>query len=188
MEINAYYLHTAIFLLAVVYFYHKFVLAQRENASFQMYKVRDEFIYLVASDIMTETDPVFSYYYKRINSILSMAPSIGIDDVLHAMFNNAPDLDRAIEKARKEADKIMSSPSAKNESVRCAIESYYMCIKYMVLSHSSMLRILFILAKRFNPLSVVLEKMLPKNNQISEAYRVMRYTENEVCVLHGTPC
>lgn len=188
MEINAYYLHVAIFTAAIVYFYHKFVLAQRENASFKMYKVRDEFVYLVASDVMTETDPVFSYYYKRINSILAMAPNIGIDDVLHAIFNNTSDIDRAIEKTRKEAEKIMSSSSAKNEDVKSAMESYYVCINQMVLSHSSVLRILFILAKRFNPLKMALKTILPKNNSISEAYKVMEYTEKEVCVLHGAPC
>lgn len=188
MELNAYYLHVAIFLSAVVYFYHKTVLAQRENASFKMYKVRDEFVYLVASDVMTETDPVFSYYYKRINSILAMAPNIGIDDVLHAMFNNTSDIDKAIEKARKEAEKIMASSSAKNDDVRRAMESYYVCINHMVLSHSSILRIIFILAKRFNPLKIALETLLPKNNSIHEAYKVMKYTEKEVCVLHGAPC
>jgi hypothetical protein len=188
MEINAYYLHVAIFMAAIVYFYHKFVLAQRENASFKMYKVRDEFVYLVASDVMTETDPVFSYYYKRINSILAMAPNIGIDDVLHAIFNNASDIDRAIEKTRKEVEKIMSSPSAQNEDVKRAMESYYICIKQMMLSHSSILRIIFILAKRFNPFKLALERLLPKNNSISEACKVMEYAEREVCVLHGAPC
>ena len=115
MEINTYYIHIIVFLIAVMFFYRRFVLAQREGASFQMYKVRDDFVYLVASNVVTETDPVFRYYYKRINSVLSMAPNVGVDDLLYALFDDSNNFDKSLEKSVKEAKKILSSDLAKRE-------------------------------------------------------------------------
>ena len=184
MEINAYYLHVTIFIVAAVFFYGRFIAAQRERASFQMYKVRDEFIYLVASGVMTETDPVFTYYYKRINSVLSMAPNVGVDDLLNALFNSPKNFDKALEKSRKEAKWILASDSAKTDEVKQTIETYYLGIKHMMLSHSGILRIVFLFTKNFNPLKMLFERFTSQSNPIRGAYIVTEYAEKEAYELH----
>jgi len=185
MVLNIYYLHTIIFLLVVLFFYRKYVFAQREKYSFRMYKVRDDFVYLVASGEMTETDPVFSHFYKRINSILSMAPSVGIDDILHALFNNSSNFDKSLAKVNKQIERINNSDTVKKEEVKLAIENYYYGVKCMMLSHSSILRIIFILTKRFNPIRMLFEKLIPKTNSISSAYKVTLFAESKAKYWHN---
>ncbi len=192
MEINVYYLHSAIFFAAVLYFYIKYISLQRERAKFNLYKVRDDLVYLVASGVIEETDPVFSYYYKRINSILSMAPNVGIDDLLNVMFNDSKNFERSISKAKKEVDKILSSSSAKKDEVRQVIERYYSGIKLMMLSHSNLLRIIFLLTKNASPIKqiseaiiLLLDKIIPTSNSIRGAYQVAKFAEREVCELQG---
>ncbi|ODC01217.1 hypothetical protein A3197_01660 [Candidatus Thiodiazotropha endoloripes] len=188
MEINDYLLHATLFSIAVIYIYSRYVAAQRENASFKMYEARDKFIYLVASGVVTETDPVFTYYYKRINRILSMAPDIGIDNILQAMLNNKNrDLDKELERVKKEVDKILESKSAKKDEVKDAIENYYIGIQFMLLSHSSILKIAFIITRYLNPVTILFQ-FVPKNASIRGAYKVTEYAEKEVCELHGGHC
>lgn len=188
MEINAYLIHFAIFFIAVVYYYYRYILAQRENASFELYKVRDELVYLVASEKMKETDAVFSYYYKRVNAILSMTPKVGIDDVLTALFNNPKNFEKALKQSKKEVEKILKTDLAQDDEVKKVIEIYYIGIKHLVLSHSSILKIIFIITRQFNPMKRLFEKFVPNNNVIREAYDVAEFAEREAYVLHGSPC
>jgi hypothetical protein len=188
MEINAYLIHLSIFFIALVYYYYRYILAQRENASFELYKVRDELVYLVASDKMKETDAVFSYYYKRVNAILSMTPKVGIDDVLTALYNNPKSFEKALKQSKKETEKILKTNLAQDNEVKKVIEAYYVGIKHLVLSHSSILKVIFIVTRQFNPIKRLFEKVVSNDSVIREAYDVAEFAEQEASVLHGSLC
>ena len=188
MEINAFLLHVIVFSVVAIYFFFRYISAQRENSTFELYRIRDELVYLVASGVVNESDPVFAYYYKRVNSVLSMAPNVGLDDILHALFSNSKNLDKSLEKTKKEVDKILASESAQKDEVKCVVEQYYWGIRRMMLSHSSILRIVLLLARRFNPFRLLLERKLSKSNPIRGALKVTEYAEREANELHGGPC
>jgi hypothetical protein len=188
MEINAYLIHLSIFFIALVYYYYRYILAQRENASFELYKVRDELVYLVASDKMKETDAIFSYYYKRVNAILSMTPKVGIDDVLTALYNNPKSFEKALKQSKKETENILKTNLAQDNEVKKVIEAYYVGIKHLVLSHSSILKVIFIVTRQFNPIKRLFEKVVSNDCVIREAYDVAEFAEQEASVLHGSLC
>ena len=57
--------HTILFLVFVVFFYLKFIESQRLKASFKLYEIRDQLVYLVANEVLNEEDIVFNYYYWK---------------------------------------------------------------------------------------------------------------------------
>jgi hypothetical protein len=180
MEINALLIHAAFFSLVAVFFYFRLVRAQRLRSSYALYKVRDELVFLVASGVLEESDPVFSFYYKRVNAILSMAPDVGIDRMLRVILKNSTDVENSLAKAKKEVERILNHESAQREEVRSVIEGYYKGVRLMMLTHSSVFRMFYILARHINPLK--LENLLPKS--FVRAYKVTRFAEIEACDLH----
>lgn len=180
MEISALLIHAVIFLAFAVFFYSRLIRAQRLRSIYGLYKVRDDLVYLVASDVVAETDPVFTFYYKRVNAILSMAPNVGIDDILHNMLTSGNDIERALAKAKKDVDRVLAHETAQKKEVSEIIERYYKGVKVMMLSHSSIFRAFYLFAKHVNPLRI--EYVLPKS--FVGAYKVTKFAEREACELH----
>lgn len=150
MTLDVLWLHAAVLLGAFVVGYFLYMRTMRLKASFDLYRVRDKFIYLVASDVLKEEDLVFRHYYSRINNLLASAPNVGVDDVLHTVFNDFKPNQFAsvIEHAKKQANKLMAEPVFQNAEVRDAAADYYRSVQSMILSHSSFVRATYILTQR----------------------------------------
>jgi len=136
--------------LIVVYFFH--MRNMRMKASFNLYRVRDRFVLLAAQGILHEDSRVYKYYYIKINELLRDAPKVGLDDMLEVMFRHVRPgaFDLALQKSRKAAEALQKDPLVLNNGeVREAIADYYSAIISMILAHSSVVRLLFVLSKRF---------------------------------------
>lgn len=141
--------HLVIFLVVVAVFYRLFINGARENARFKLYKVRDDLILLVAQKALREDDPVFLHFYTRINTLLRSAPNVGIDDIAEVMFTQKyrADLDKAMMDARKRIAKVHGDSLMSNPKVKEVALEYYQAVEYLMLTHSSWIRLFVFLTK-----------------------------------------
>lgn len=153
MELNLFLLHFAILLFALTFAYFWSVRTLRLKASFNLYRIRDRFVFLVASDLLQEESEVFKHYYNRVNALLQTAPNVGIDDILQAVFHefkNSKDFVSTMEKVKLRVKKLQESPEMKNPDVREAVAEFYKAVQMMVLSHSSIVRVTYIVSRKLS--------------------------------------
>lgn len=151
MELDLFILHFAILFSALVFAYFWHVKTLRLKASFDLYRVRDKFILLVASGSLTEDDEVFKHFYNRINALLKTAPNVGIDDILQAVFCNfksPEEFTATMEKVKNKVKKLHGSPAMQKPGVNVAVAEFYQAVQTMLLSHSSIVRLFYILSKK----------------------------------------
>ena len=184
LPIDIFYLHIIFFFIFVVFFYHKYIETKQLQASYRLYALRDELILLVAKDILKEDNPVFKYHYKRVNNLLKMAPHVGFDDLLQVLLKNSHNIEKSLNNEDKELKKVFSDPAMQNKQVREAIEAYYQAVKLMMISHSSLLKVAYLLAKKFNPFSDIIANYFPKGSRFIAALRVTLFADCEMQQLH----
>jgi hypothetical protein len=120
---------------------------RRRKATYSLFAVRDKFVLLAAKGELNEESHLFKYYYKRINMLLQAAPNIGLDDALKSFIlkqsKTPKDLASTMEKAMQEATKVLQSKELENDEIANAVKLYYSTNKEMILSHSSITRLLY---------------------------------------------
>lgn len=181
MNIDIFWLHALVLVTLVVAAYFMQLKTVRLRARFNLYRVRDRLVLLVADDILEETSRVFTYYYKRVNNLLSDEHPLGMDDVLHVMFQNRKngDFERALADSMKEAAKIAADPDAQNDKVRSVIADFYNGVGLLIISHSSILRLIYKLSQF--AVGAALEKVLARivPQQIRHGMAAVSYAEKE---------
>jgi hypothetical protein len=148
MALDIFWIHFIVLFVVFTGAYFMHLKTLRLRARFNLYRVRDRFVLLVADDVLSEDSRLFLHYYGRINRMLHDKPS-GIDDILHMVFHKFKDGDfsRILSQARKQAEKLAADPAAKHPDVRAAAADYYAAVEMLILSHSSILRASWILSK-----------------------------------------
>lgn len=148
----------------------------RKVASYQMYAVRDDLICLVATGKLKETDPVFEYYYTRVNRLLETAPNIGIDDALEAFLflKTRRGLEESLSEVVRKAEQIRKEVEGRDPEVCAVIARYYESNKRMIVAHSNFIRFLYLAFVR-GWLSTKLQSHLP--NEARSAIRVADIAE-----------
>jgi hypothetical protein len=149
MNTDVFWLHAGVLLVALIVGYFMQVRIVRTRACFNLYRVRDRFVLLVAKDLLPQDSKVFVHYYGRINRLLQDAPNIGLDDVLaKAFYHFRPEeFDQMLEIARRQADKMAADPLFQDPEVRAAVADYYAALRITMLAHSSMLRVAYLLSR-----------------------------------------
>ena len=139
--------------------------AIRKSASYQLYSVRDELICLVAEGRLDEKSRVFQYYYKRVNLFLDTAPNVGLDHAMESFLylKNSKDFEASLSEAKKRADEMLGLVESEGAEVSQIVANYYSSSKNMMLAHSSILRMLYIVYVK-SPLSklIALKNVVPK--------------------------
>lgn len=148
---NVIAIHAALVGLTAGVAYIVYMRTMRMKACFDLYRVRDRFILLVAKDILPEDSRVFVHYCGRIDRLLEAAPNVGIDDMLASIFRHVPNgqFDQTLEHARVQAQRMLADPLMQNPDVRAAVADYYRAIRAMLLSHSSVLKVIYLLSHRY---------------------------------------
>lgn len=181
-----------IFIVAFLPFYFLLYLlksqAKKRAATYSLYAARDKFVLLVAEGVIAESDPVFEYYYPRINAILAEAPNIGINHVINAMLKSkSSDIEKAIGIARAKAKEVNSSKSMEDARVKEAVRCYLEASKFMILSHSSLLKLIYTACKnadRFPWLIKTLSHGTGSGSSYVNAARVAnKYNDSELDLL-----
>lgn len=152
MSFTPYVLHIAVILIALIVALFVYMSSLRTKAKFDLYKVRDEFIYLVANGTLDENGKVFQYYYPKINNMLQDALMVAVDDLLHATFNhfsNMVEFRQSVDKAKNKFDELCRDPAFREKAVQQAASDYYSALQLMVLSHSGFTRVAYIFSSRF---------------------------------------
>lgn len=149
MKLDLFWLHFIIVLGIVLVAYIMNVRTMRLRACYNMYRVRDAFVLLVAQDVIPESSEVFKHYYGNINRLLRDAPKVGLDDMLATIFQRVKgaEFDRALAVARDKAKRMASDPLMKNDQVRQVVADYYVALRGMMLSHSSLLKLAYIVSR-----------------------------------------
>lgn len=132
---------------------------------FKMYAIRDKLVRMVAEEKLSENSKVFQYYYKRINALLSLAPNIGLDDLISKLLSekNSDARKNSLEKGQLEADEITKLKEFECDDVRQLVSEYYMISRDLILAHSSLSRLVLITVLKSNFLTSLVKKTLPPN-------------------------
>lgn len=148
MQIDLFALHASILIGGMVIAYVVYMRTLRLQASFNLYRVRDAFVLLVAEERLTEEGVIFSNFYGRINALLAAAPQCGVDHILHSIFRDfgsAQEFAIMLKRARERDSELQSEPAMQEPPVRHAVSEYYRALRLMILSHSNVLRVLYLL-------------------------------------------
>lgn len=152
----------------------------RKVATFHLYSVRDDLICLVAEGKLEENSKIFQYYYKRINMILKHAPNVGLDDAMRAFItiNRNSSFDKSLDKANKETKEMFKvvSEGKETEEVRNVIANYYSAAKHMMLAHSSVSVMLYLLLIK-SPVSKLTQKIASKST--NDLIKMVNFVEEE---------
>ncbi|MDU4251944.1 hypothetical protein [Pseudomonas sp.] len=168
-----------------VFFAHLANKIRRRKATYSIYEARDKFILLVASGKIEEDSPFFKYYYKRINSLLSHAPDIGLDDAVRIFLKNKENgnFAKSMKEARAEHEKILSSKEMEIKEASEAAHFYYLATREMILAHSSLVRMTYYALSHVG--SDVVRKLitdqLPKD--VRQAVAVAKFSTDEASYL-----
>lgn len=160
---------------------------RRRKATYAIYESRDRFVLLAAKGIVSEESKFFNYYYKRLNSMLSHSPNIGIDDAVKSFIKekNSSNFKRAMEKAKSEAESVLKCKEMECEEAAEAARFYYEATREMILAHSSFLRLSYYAVSHVGNevvRRVLLEKLPAK---IQQALAVVKFTSEEADNLSG---
>lgn len=131
--------------------------AQRKKATYSLYSVKDDLVCLVAEGKINENSRIFKYYYSRINTILKLAPNVGIDHAVESFLNvssqSQAEAQRRLKFAKKTADEMVKLVEKEDPVVSDVIANYYSATRDMMLSHSSLLRLLYLIVTKNSWLS-----------------------------------
>jgi hypothetical protein len=185
----ALWVNAAIFFTALLVLYVMFRSTLRKKACFEMYAIRDDLVYLVASGQLSEDNHVFQHYYTRANALLASAPDIGIDNLLEAIFTQRTsrrDFVEFLARAESKAQRLFQDVAFENPQVRCTVANYYSGVRNMILAHSSSLRLLYVLV-RYSPgyLGTSIVRWIPGG--YGRALLAAEYANHEAEIMRGTP-
>jgi hypothetical protein len=153
--------------------------SRRDAAAFALYDARDKFVLLVAKGLISESDPVFSYYYFRINAILSAAPNIGLEHVIHSLLKSkSDDLEKAIRSAKENAKKVHKSKSMELPEVKDAVKCYFDASREMILSHSNFLNFFYVYYKNHHVVYKLLNGVIVPKAYDQAARVVSNYNDD----------
>ncbi|MDY6993016.1 MAG: hypothetical protein SVR94_10505, partial [Pseudomonadota bacterium] len=179
-NLDTFYIHIVIFAIALFVFYRLYIKALRLRSSYELYQVRDELIYLVASGIINEDDKVFQFYYEKINGMLAMAPDVGLHNALEILFNHK-DIRKALKENERKTREVLREESMSIPEVREVITKYYCSVRMMILSHSSIFKISYLLSNELSNRVVrnIAKTVLSSSKTFSDAQKVVKYAEGE---------
>lgn len=150
MNWTALWLNAAIFGLCLAVLYHIFVDTLRKRASFAMYAVRDDLVFLVASEVWSEDNEIFVYYYSRLNALLSGTPNVGVDNILEVVFAKwAKDEDFAefLQQAQERTERLFQEEDFAKPEVRNVVSAYYRAVGNLILAYSSPARAIYLVLR-----------------------------------------
>jgi len=151
MMFDVFWLHVMLLGMIVLVAYGMHMRTLRLRAGFNLYRIRDKLVLLVATDQLPEDSHLFKHYYGAVNGLLAAAPKVGFDDVLHTLFNkfDPENFQHAVSQAKKRAARLASDPLLNDPEVRQTVVEYYGAIRLMMFAHSSILRVAYLLSYRF---------------------------------------
>lgn len=152
--------------------------AIRRAASYKLYTVRDELICLVAEGKLSENNRIFQYYYKRINYLLERAPNVGIDDAMNSFLFLQSDstFEQSLAEAERRASEMFELVEKESEEVSELIANYYMASKGMILSHSSLVKMIYIISVKY-ALNSFIKNIV--NRGTCEALKIVSFADRE---------
>lgn len=134
-------LASVVILVAAAYVYRRIHRVARDKARFKLAAVRDELLYLVASEKLPIESAVFEHYHRRLDTMLKLDRPVGLEDVVRVLFKtNAKDFDRAINDTRKQIDRLLSNPEAQSDEVRGVLAAYYDSLRFSLVANSSIVK------------------------------------------------
>ena len=176
MEILLTFLSIGLLFLALFHYLKNKVL--RKSASYKLYAVRDELICLVAENKLSENSRIFQYYYKRVNLLLEQAPNVGLDDAMHSFLYLQSDssFEQSLEEAERRANEMLGLIENETEEVSDIIANYYMASKCMILSHSSLVRMIYIFSVKYALNNFIKNRV---NQGTCQALKIISFAEKE---------
>ncbi|MGY1490701.1 hypothetical protein ACW4YW_14945 [Methylobacillus pratensis] len=151
MDNNIIFLNVAVLAVGLFVAYGMYIRVMRMKAFFYLYSVRDSLVLLVAKGVLDEDNKLFTHYYTRVNSVLRERPKTGIQDILESLFSqykkSPQDFSNMLARARTQSQELLASAQEQDEEVKVVIENYYYGIKFLMLSHSSLLKLFYVLSK-----------------------------------------
>ena len=165
-------------LLFAIFIYYLKNKVIRKSASYKLYTFRDELICLVAENKLSENSRIFEYYYKRVNLLLEQAPNVGLDDAMHSFLylQNSSSFEQSLAEAERRANEMLGLVENETEEVSELIANYYMASKYMILAHSSLVRMIYIFSVRYT-LNNFLKKVV--NKATCETLKAISFADKE---------
>lgn len=167
-----------IFTAISIWLYKGFVDASRLKAKYLLYAVRDKLVYLVAMEELSENDPIFQEYYKKVNNLLGLTPNVGLDDFLDAAFyfkKTGRDV-QIKERAKLQLERLKSHSSMKSPAVQEVVSEFYKAVQFLLITHSSFTRVAYIVVFKFGLHGFV--RYVPK--KFSSALGAVEVIEEEV--------
>lgn len=168
----------ALGLLLAIVFHHLKSGAIRKEASYKLYSVRDDLICLVAEGKLEESNRIFEYYYKRINLLLEKAPNVGLDDAMNGFLylQSSRDFEHSLKEAKRRAEEMLALVENEPPEVSEVISNYYSASKFMMLAHSSLVRMIYIALVK-SPCKRFAKKIIPE--QASRIIKAVNFADNE---------
>jgi hypothetical protein len=175
---NILILFISLALVLTIFFWRLKISASRKKTVFQLYAVRDNLISLVAEEKLNEESPVFKYYYRRVSRLLTLVPNVGIDcflkEFLHLQHDRSFNI--SLSNAHKSADKMMILVEEMNdEEISKVIADFYSSAKTLMLVHSSILKILYLVFKNIAWSGV--DRIVSKKQE--QQLELVKFADNE---------
>jgi len=120
--------------------------SSQQAAARKVYAVRDELMRLVAKNKLQKDSSIFQYYYKQTNKILSLIPGITLEGTLDSFLylQDSKSLHQSLDDASMRAEQMLKLVEKESGQVSDVISNYYEASKDLILSHSSVLQMLYI--------------------------------------------
>jgi hypothetical protein len=120
------------------------VSVRREVSKLGLYKVRDKWVYLVASGVLSKDDDVFKIVYGAINGQLKLPDRITLDILIERMIESSIVEDKKNHKAFVEfCEKVHKLPPEAKET----LVEFYDTSLFVMREHSNMLKVWMRLAQ-----------------------------------------
>src|SRR5690606_36222078 len=76
-------------------------------------------------------------------------PHVGVDDILHVVLSQRrdEDFDHAQAQARIRLARLSKDPVMNDDAVRTVVREYFAAVEYSILTHSSWMRVFFLLSR-----------------------------------------
>lgn len=176
MDILIIYLSLGLLVAAFIHYLKN--KAVQKSASYKLYAVRDELICLVAENKISENNRIFQYYYDRVNLLLEQAPNIGIDDAMNSFLflQSSSSFEQSFKEAEKRATEMLGLVENETEEVSEVIANYYMASKCMILAHSSLVRMIYIISVKY-ALNNFIKHLV--NTGTCEALKIVSFADKE---------
>ncbi len=132
-----------LFLITVAPFIYYYFQLRKEVALFRLYKVRDQWIYLVANKILDKEDEVFKSVYEIINKHLELAEHLTLDKYFERLIR----FSLVDEGNSKEFKKFSHRVSLLPEEAKKVLKTFYMESLFVMREHSNTVKVIQFLAK-----------------------------------------